>query len=57
MRTLANAILSQTFDDADVAVRAARQRPERFLVGRTVVGGNRLVDAVELDHHDTLLFA
>src|SRR4051794_37378546 len=48
---------SDAFDDAQVALRAVRKRLERRLIPRRIVTRQRLLHAVELDHHRALVRA
>src|ERR1700682_5387288 len=49
--------LIKPFDDADVAHRAVAERLERVLISGALVGGDGLLDARELRHHDAFLLA
>src|SRR5271168_493223 len=51
------ASLLQSLDDADVAHRAVAERLERVLVGRTVIGRHRFLEAREFRDHDALFLA
>src|SRR5690606_39593770 len=44
----------EAFDDAEVALEAVGEFGQRLLVGRTLVRGDRLFEAVELDQDDAL---
>src|SRR5438552_4129725 len=49
-----NCSLFGALDDAQVPIHGLAQHAERFLVGGTVVRGDRLCDAVELEQNGTL---
>src|SRR3974390_2655497 len=49
--------LVRPFDDADVAHGAVAERFQRFLVGGTVIGGDRFFDAGKFGDDDALLLS